>query len=377
LLSRRDAIVAAGAATAASLLRPPLALAADAGLAANAGRTGRFFGAAARIEQLAAEPDLRAAYLRECSWFVPEIAMLWNVIEPAEDGFAFEAMDGLARYASDREKKLRGHTLLWHLAVPDWATQQLRAGAGWDLIDRYFGAVIPRYGERIEQWEVVNEPIEPGYRSDGLRPSVFLDAFGPEYVGRALAQARTYAPAAHLMINEYGLEYDNQDERDRRRFLLKLLEGLRSDGAPLDVLGMQAHLDLRKGHVSASAIAAFCRAVNDLGLTIVVTELDVKESDYVATAPERDRLVGDEVRRYLDVVLSQRGVLGVTTWGLSDRHSWLEVTADDYARFPSAWKDGTSPGFNRGLPLDSSLRPTPMYFALRDALGSVRPYKRV
>jgi endo-1,4-beta-xylanase len=88
---------------------------------------------------------------------------------------------------------------------------------------------------------------------------------------------------------------------------------------------------------------------------------------------ERDRLVGDEVRRYLDVVLSHRGVIGVTTWGLSDRHSWLEVTLDDYARFPGAWANGGGPGLNRGLPLDASMRRKPMYFAIREALWSVTP----
>ena len=111
-------------------------------------------------------------------------------------------------------------------------------------------------------------------------------------------------------------------------------------------------------------------------LAIIVTELDVKESNYIASAQERDRLVADEVRRYLDVLLSMPYVLGVTTWGLSDRHSWLEVTPEDYARFPHAWTHGDGPGLNRGLPFDSSMRPKPMYYALRSALWHGRPEPR-
>ena len=110
-----------------------------------------------------------------------------------------------------------------------------------------------------------------------------------------------------------------------------------------------------------------------MGLSVIITELDVKESDYVASAAQRDQMVADETRRYLDVVLNERAVLGVTTWGLSDRHSWLEVTLQDYARFPNAWTDGGGPGFNRGLPLDSSMRPKPMYYAIKDALNLVQP----
>ena len=91
----------------------------------------------------------------------------------------------------------------------------LRENQDWNLIARYFGSVIPRYGDVIEMWEVVNEPIDPGQRIDGLRENIFLEVFGP-YIGRALTQARTFAPKAQLIVNEYGLEYDLPEERDQR-----------------------------------------------------------------------------------------------------------------------------------------------------------------
>jgi endo-1,4-beta-xylanase len=371
-MSRRD-LVAAALAAAVAALTPKSSRAAGESLAAAAEHTGRFFGSAVRIDQLAAEPDFQDAVLRECVYLVPEIEMNWNAIEPAYGQLVFDKMDELAVFAIANRKKVRGHTLLWHLGVPDWAASMLRERRDWNLIARYFGSIIPRYFDVIGQWEVVNEPIDTGHRTDGLRESVFLEAFGPNYVNRALAQARIFAPRAQLMINEYGLEYDIPEERERRYLLLKLLERLRRAGAPLDALGVQAHLDLRKGNISQRAIASFLREVADMGLAIVVTELDVKEADYVASVEERDRQVADETRRYLDVVLAQRGVKGVTTWGLCDRHSWLEVTPEDYARFPGAWRDGSGPGLNRGLPLDSSMQPKPMYYAIRDALWSVGP----
>jgi endo-1,4-beta-xylanase len=279
---------------------------------------------------------------------VPEFRMNWNFVEPGRGEFNFDPVDALAAFASAHGKKLRGHTLLWHLGTPQWVIDSLRDHPDWNLIARYFGSVIPRYGDVISQWEVVNEPLDPGHRMDGLRESIFLAVFGPEYINRAFEQARIFAPDAQLMINEFGFEYDLPEERDRRYLMLK-------------------------GHVAAPAIATFFQDVANLGLPIYITELDVKENDLVASVEARDRMVGDEVRRYLDVALSQRGVNGVTTWGLSTRHSWLKVTPEDYARFPGAWADGSGPGLNRGLPFDSSMHPMPMYFALRDALWSVRP----
>ncbi len=372
-ISRKQAIGTLAAVTATSLVRSRVSFARSETLAAAAARHGRFFGSAVRIDQLNAEQDLRDAVLSQCSYLVPEIEMNWNVVEPEYGQLSFGKMDDLASFATTYRKKVRGHMLLWHLSVPDWALDKLRERQDWNLISRYFGSVIPRYGDVISQWEVVNEPIEVGHRMDGLRQNIFLDVFGPDYIDRALTQARIFTPRGQLLINEYGLEYDIPEERDRRYFLLKLLERLRNANVPLDGLGLQAHLDLRKGQVSQSEIARFLKEVVGMGLSIIVTELDVKESDYVATAAQRDQMVADETRRYLEVVLDERAVLGVTTWGLSDRHSWLEVTLQDYARFPNAWTDGGGPGFNRGLPLDSSMRPKPMYYAIRDTLKFVQP----
>lgn len=372
-IGRKDLIVGTLAAVGASALGGRVRAATPGTLEAAARHTRRFFGSAVRIDELNAEQDLRETVLRECLYLVPEFEMNWDQIEPTDGELDFRRVDNLAAFAMNYGKRVRGHSLLWHLAVPEWAVEALRERQDWSLIARYFGSVIPRYGDLIEQWEVVNEPIDTGHRADGLRESIFLAVFGPDYIKRALEQARVFAPRAKLLINDYGLEYDIPEERDRRYVLLKLLERLRRQGAPLDALGLQAHLDLRKGRISETQIASFLRSVGDLGLSFIVTELDVKEADYVAPVQQRDRLVADEVRRYLDVVLSQRGVLGVTTWGLSDRHSWLEITPEDYGRFPGAWTDGSGPGVNRGLPFDASMRPKPMYYAIRNALWSVRP----
>ena len=105
-----------------------------------------------------------------------------------------------------------------------------------------------------------------------------------------------------------------------------MLERLRKAGAPLNGLGIQAHLDLGKGPLSSASLAGFLAEVAALDLDIVITELDVKEFDYTRSAAERDQAVADLVRRYLDAALQERAVKGVVCWGLSDRQSWLTVT---------------------------------------------------
>jgi endo-1,4-beta-xylanase len=344
------------------------------GLDAIARRRGLYFGCAIRPEYLRADVPLCEIVLRECSRLTPELALKWAAIQPTRGGLNFTDIDDLAAFAVRHGKRLRGHTLLWHESVPAWAPDQLREPDGWKVISGYFGSVMPRFGEVVQTWDVVNEPIDVGGgRADGLRVNPFLTAFGPDYVSRALKEARIFAPRATLMINEYGLEYDADEDRRRRRALLTLIEGLKKQGAPIDGLGLQSHLDLCKGAISQPALRAFLKEVMDLGLSVEVTELDVKECAYTATARDRDLMVADAVRRYLDVVLDAERVAGVTTWGISDRHSWLIVRPADYARFPGAWRGGGGPGLNRGLPYDAALAPKPMYQAIAQAMQTRRP----
>jgi endo-1,4-beta-xylanase len=93
------------------------------------------------------------------------------------------------------------------------------------------------------------------------------------------------------------------------------------------------------------------------GVKISITELDVPEADITLPVEERDRRVADEITRYLDVVLDEPAVEGITTWGLSDRYSWLNAR----------WRDsGTK---NRGLPFDENLESKPVTRAMLEALA--------
>jgi endo-1,4-beta-xylanase len=222
---------------------------------------------------------------------------------------------------------------------------------------------MPRYGETITRWDVVNEPIDP-QGPDGLRASPFLNAFGPDYVRRALESARIFAPQARLLINEYGLEFDDEEGRARRKAFLRLIDGLRAARAPLDGVGLQSHLDLAKGRLDQRSLRDFLHELAARGLTITLSELDVKEADYSLPAERRDAAVASLTKSYLDAALDEPKVVGVTTWGLSDRYSWLQVTSADLSRRPGAWRDGSGPGVNRGLPLDASLQRKPMYQAM-------------
>ena len=362
-ISRRGLLLAAAA------LSAPAAAATDEGpqsLGAAAKLSGRSYGAAVCADQLHSDSAFATAVVDQCSQLTPELALKWGAIEPVRGHPFLTDMDDLASFARTHGKTLHGHTLLWHRSIPGWAEAAV-GERDWEPVRRYFALVMPRYSDVIGRWDVVNEPIALEDGADGLRASPFLRAFGADYVRRALETARELAPRARLMINEFGLECGDERDAARRRRLLRLVDDLHKAGAPLDGVGLQAHLDLRRPRLAPKAIESFLKELAARGLEILVTELDVKEADYILPAERRDAAVAGIARTYLDVVLDQPAVVGVSTWGLSDRYSWLQATSADLARWPNAWRDGSSPGLNRGLPLDAALQPKPLHRVLRAA----------
>jgi endo-1,4-beta-xylanase len=353
-MNRRGFIAGAAALGAATLRAPTAGGATSLSLDAAAGLKGRYFGAAVRPDQLAAEPGLMHTLLQDCGSITAEIHMKWNALQPAADVWTTGPADALADLARREGLKLRGHTLLWDQSTPRWAEQAMTRSRDWSVLGRFIRTTVGRYAGRVTEWDVVNEPID----QNGLRLNPFLRAYGQDYVVRALEEARAADPQARLFINDYGFEYDNPVEEGRRRAVLRLLVALKDRGAPLDGVGVQAHLDLAKGPLKSEILTPFLAELADLGLEIAVTELDVKEADIRLPLEERDGRVADEVRRYLDIALDQPAVRGVTTWGLSDKHSWL------------AQPGRAGAALNRGLPYDASLSPKPMRQALLDQLAA-------
>ena len=326
----------------------------------GAARDGRYLGAAVRIDQIEAEPRLAEAVLRDCASLTPEIDMKWDALQPGPGEWRTGPADGLVAFARQHGLAVRGHTLLWDQSTPAWVRARLERDPGdWSLVADYFKTVLGRYGAFVDEWDVVNEPIDTGVR-DNLRATVFRKAYGPDYVARALHEARAHAPHARLVVNDYGFDYDNPVENARRAAFLRLLEDLKARGAPLDGVGVQAHLDLGKGPLKRELLAPFFSRIADLGLGIAITELDVKEHDLRGDVAERDRQVADHVQAYLDIALEQASVTGVTTWGLSDRHSWLQKQPVRPTASPA--------GLNRGLPYDGALTPKPVYWTIQQAM---------
>lgn len=306
------------------------------------------YGAAVRSGALAQDDAYRAAVLERCRIIVPEGEMKWADLRPTRDVFHFENADYVADFARRNGLALRGHTLAWYGAMPEWTNALTARDAERELVT-HIETVMSRYRDVVSSWDVVNEPVpeRPASVAD-LRPSVWTRCLGESYIATAFRAAAAVDPKATLVLNDYDVEFVGGRFAARRDALRHIVRKLLDQGVPLHALGLQGHLFADRA-IDRDGLQAFLSEIKSWGLEVLVTELDVVDKTLPSAEADRDRLVALKAGDFLDAVFSVIRPQAVITWGLSDRYTWVPIW---FTR-----NDGRS---NRPLPLDADMKPKPM-----------------
>ena len=309
--------------------------------------------------QILNDPAFAAAVVADCALVVPTVEMKWGFVERRKGVLDFSAADAIVAFARDNGLAVRGHTAVWYVNLPPWLPAALGFPDGGDLFDRHVRDVLGHFGDSIASWDVVNEAIEPKYGlPSSLRNSIFYKTLGADYIARAFRIAREALPNTPLYYNDFGIEYDDGYQAQKRTATLALLASLRKDGL-VDGFGAQSHLQTGWSF-DPRVFRRFLADVADLGLSILLTEFDVNDTRTPADEPSRDQAIADHAQRYLDAALDEKAVKGLIAWGLSDRYTWLNTP-------PFARADGLS---SRGQPLDAALARKPLWAAIARALDN-------
>lgn len=318
-----------------------------ASLRERAAAKGLIYGAAANYETLSVDTALANSLIQECGMLVPEGELKWGFIQGVRNQFDFTQGDWLANFASTHNMLLRGHTLVWHLVLPEWFGELVNQQNAEDIFTEHIRTVTEHYAGQMHSWDVVNEAIDiDDGRSDGLRNSPWLQLLGPDYIELAFRVAAEADPNALLVYNETAFEYDTPRDEARRTAILNLLESLKSKGTPIHGLGIQSHLlGDGKPYFNAQKFRQFLADVASFGLKIFITELDVTDDVLAFDIDNRDRIIAEVYEDYLSTVLDEPAVIAVLTWGLSDKVTWISDNA------PRADGEAVRP-----LPLNSSFQ---------------------
>jgi endo-1,4-beta-xylanase len=287
---------------------------------------GLLYGAALQTKQVETDSAFAKAIAQECNIIVPESELKWRVVRPSPSVYHFASTDKLLSFANTHNMKMRGHALVWHEDLPSWVNSSLNSLNARQILTDHISTVVKHYAGKMHSWDVVNEAIEPkDGRSDGLRNSPWLTMLGPEYIDLAFRVAAESDPKAVLTYNDFGMDYDTPFGRKKRMLVLNLLRQLKANGTPIHALGIQAHLHRDNPNFNPGSFSTFLQEVADLGLKIMITELDVTEKKLPTDANLRDRTIAAAYEDYLTVALAQPAVIAVLTWGLSDRYTWLST----------------------------------------------------
>jgi endo-1,4-beta-xylanase len=306
------------------------------------------FGSAAEISVFRHDERYHQALMRLCDVIVPMNDLKWEALRHDRQRFDFSGADELVEFAVRTRKALRGHALLWGMALPPWAKEmKTRAEAERELV-RHIEVVVDRYKGKIATWDVVNEVIAFDPRPEPMRDTIWQRLLGPDHVEIAFRAAARVDPKARLVINDFNFEEAGPVTKARREAMLALIRRLKDKGVPVHGFGMQAHL-YAENPIDVPGLQAFIAELVKLGIEIEVTELDVIDWKMPADPAARDRHAAELVQTYLDALIAVRPPKAIVTWGLTDRYSWIHET------FPR--KDGAK---SRPLPLDEDYRPKPM-----------------
>jgi len=213
----------------------------------------------------------------------------------------------------------RGHNLVWpgtnylparvRNAIVAGDTNLLRR-----LIDEHFTNVLTTVRGRLPDWDVMNEVTHE---------RAVQQLLGDFEMVRWFQRARRLDPAARLFVNEYeNLEVAGTGSAAPQR-LYDLVRYFQTNGAPVDGIGLQAHVG---GYLPDPAkVYEQLEFFAGLGLPLQITEFDVNVTDDAAQA--------EYLRDFVTVAFSHPAVTDFLMWGFWAGQHWLP----DAALFRADW----------------------------------------
>jgi len=303
---------------------------------------------------------------RDFNHLTCENAMKAQNIHPAEDSYNWAEADRIADFARSHGMKMTGHALLWHRQAPDWLFEGITAGDAASLellksrLKAHIEAVINRYADVVDNWDVVNEAISSDgskiYR-DAAEQSQWYELFGgEEYIYWAFLYAHDALEAIAPGSSLGKLYYNDYSVTVKVDKILAMFAWLEGRGIHVDGIGFQSHENMSWPSASEleSAFGEFVRA----GYEIKISELDVTVygDSALPEVPFTAQLEAAQAERFaalFAVYRATQAISSVTFWGIGDDRSWLNyVPVPGRHDYPLLYKDAHTPKAARSAIMD-------------------------
>jgi endo-1,4-beta-xylanase len=267
------------------------------------------------------------------------------------------------QFVAANDVEAHGHTLCWNDWNPSWLNTGLTSANAEQILTSHINTIMGRYHGQFASWDVVNEPIRTGQgNQDGLNGGPWLSALGAAYIKIAFEAAAQADPQSIRVLNLDTLEQDDAQSQQNRDASLKLVERLLAQKVPLQSIGVESHLS-GGSPARSKAMIAFIREIKSMGLTFMITEMDVNDTATAGDDDTRKRLDGQYYFDYLQEMLSLNPT-HVIFWTPTDKANYWDSLAPRMSMYRRADGGKHHPGI-----LDADMSPNPALAAIRAALS--------
>ncbi|KAI1123356.1 carbohydrate-binding module family 1 protein [Nemania abortiva] len=255
----------------------------------------------------------------EFGQITPGNGQKWQYTEPSQGTFSYTSGDQIASLAATNGQLLRCHTLVWYSQLPSWVSSGTWTVATLtSVINTHISNVVGHYKGKCYAWDVVNE----GLNDDGTyRQNVFYNVLGDSYFALAFKAAAAADPAAKLYYNDYNIESTGS----KQAAAAKIVTLVKSAGAKIDGVGMQAHLIVGSTPSQSSLQSAMASYISAGATEVAYTELDIRFTALPSTASG----LAQQATDYATVTkacLATKACVGITIWDYTDKYSWIPST---------------------------------------------------
>ena len=317
-------------------------------------------GVAVHLKPFRNDLEFRRLLVKHADLIVPMNALKWASLRHTKGQFDFSGADEIIDFAEAHGKPVHGHALLWYAYNPAWIERVRSESRLEKELVGHIEKVVDRYKGRIATWDAANEVIAHDPLADGpWRKGLWYDYLGPRHVDIAFKTAARTDPSAKLFLNDYDLEDDSPRTKARQDAVLRIVRRLQDKNIPIHGVGLQAHLYAER-RTGAQNLTAFVQQLQALGLEVAVTEMDVIDWKLSADTGKRDKGVAHTADEFLSALTSAATPRNITSWGLSDKYSWIDET------FPRGDTARARP-----LPFDRNWQPKQLFEVLKKYTGKV------
>jgi endo-1,4-beta-xylanase len=256
----------------------------------------------------------------------PENIFKPQYLHPFPNVFVWDAADALAEFCATTNKRLHGHTLVWHDQLPPWIEEFHGTTAEWDtLLKNHIQTIVRHFRGKVHAWDVVNE----AFNADGtLRNSVWKQNLGAGYIEKAFRYAHAADPKVKLFYNDFNLAISP----NKRKAILRFLNTLKLRGVPIDGIGSQMHIAV--GFPENSEITKSLMEIYQSDYLVHISELDISVNPFSQDMKQpSEKLLQRQADKAAFIAniyrqIPQRYQYGITWWGVGDQDSWIPSNFD-------------------------------------------------